>query len=120
MAKLRALLFYHEQKAKRASKIKSKSYRRLKRKEKERKAMTLEQLKEMDPDFADEDIMERERRRAEERVSLRHKNGGKWGKKMARFNVHDTEVSTLACLGDVIYILGSSLWFHSPEFYFVS
>ena len=88
LAKMRALLFYAEQKEKRAAKIKSKKYHRIKKKEKMRlkeqeDAERLKQLGELDPEAAEEERMKLERQRAEERASLRHKNGSKWAKKLA-------------------------------------
>ena len=84
---MRTLLFYAEQKEKRAAKIKSKKYRKLRKKDKERHAepaLSLEQLDEFDPEAADEERMKLERQRAEERMNLRHKKGSKWAKQLMR------------------------------------
>ena len=59
---------------------KSKTYRRIKKKEREKLA---KHLGEMDEDEVDEEVrMRREVNRAKERATLRHKNTGKWAKAM--------------------------------------
>lgn len=76
--KTRELLFRAEMKAKRIAKIKSKTYRRLKRRGKEKHL----------GDNVDSDGLEtsfkREAERAKERATLRHKSTGKWAKSMRR------------------------------------
>lgn len=80
LRKMRELMFRAEVKAKRVSKIKSKTYRRIKKREREKLAAKL------DVDAGDEDDEEgqlkREVDRARERATLRHKNTGKWAKAM--------------------------------------
>lgn len=78
--KLRELMFRAEAKAKRVAKIKSKTYRRMKKKEREKLAAKLG-ADEVDEDD-DEVRMKREAERALERATLRHKNTGKWAKAM--------------------------------------
>ncbi|ORX55819.1 small-subunit processome [Hesseltinella vesiculosa] len=80
LAMMRELMYRHERKAKRMKKIKSKAYRKLKRKEKAR----LDEITEMnnvDHEMDQEDMMEAARHRAEERMTLKHKNTGKWAKR---------------------------------------
>jgi len=79
LAKMRAVLFYHEQKAKRLKAIKSKAYHRHNRKG---------ELKVIDGDEDDEDGAEgdtpeerREYLRAQERMLLRHKNTSRWAQR---------------------------------------
>ncbi|KAK7695122.1 hypothetical protein QCA50_002312 [Cerrena zonata] len=81
LAKTRELMFRAEAKAKRIAKIKSKTYRRIKKKQ---KAKLAEQLGEgSDDEDMDEDArMKREVERARERATLKHKNTGKWAKAM--------------------------------------
>jgi len=81
---MRSLLFYQEQKMKKAAKIKSKAYHRILKKEKQRKQneLSLEQLEELDPELAAKERMKLETERARERVTLRHKNTGKWARRM--------------------------------------
>ena len=79
LAKMRDLMFRAEAKAKRIAKIKSKTFRRLKKKERERLAAQGGD----DIDSDDEDAMlKHEAARAKERATLRHKNTGKWAKAM--------------------------------------
>ncbi|RPB01097.1 Utp14-domain-containing protein [Choiromyces venosus 120613-1] len=77
----RELLYREEIKAKRIKKIKSKSYHRILKKERTKQQNAIEEALALErggvPD--EEDIMERERKRAEERMSLRHKQS-KWSK----------------------------------------
>lgn len=73
----RELLFREEQRAKRVKKIKSKAYRRVHRKEREKHA---EQLRDAEGSDASEgELEQRDRRRAEERMSTRHRDS-KWAK----------------------------------------
>lgn len=76
LAKMRAVLFYHEQKAKRLKAIKSKAYHRINRKG---------ELKVIgDEDEDGEGNTPEERReylRAQERMLLRHKNTSRWAKR---------------------------------------
>ncbi|CCG83469.1 U3 small nucleolar RNA-associated protein [Taphrina deformans PYCC 5710] len=79
LAIMRDLLFRQEQKAKRQSKIKSKAFRRVHRKEKEKLRLAME---EANPDAAGAAMKDAESIRARERMELRHKNTGKWASKM--------------------------------------
>ena len=81
LAKMRDLMFRAEAKAKRIAKIKSKTYRRIKKKERARLAEKLGELEADDPDD-EEARLKREIDRARERATLRHKNTGKWAKAM--------------------------------------
>ncbi|KAI1790907.1 Utp14-domain-containing protein [Ganoderma leucocontextum] len=81
LAKMRDLMFRAEAKAKRIAKIKSKTYRRIKKKERVRLAEKLGEGS--DDDLDDEEArLKREVERARERATLRHKNTGKWAKAM--------------------------------------
>ena len=87
LRKQRALLFQEEIKAKRIAKIKSKSYRRVHRRERER-AKEQEDLAMggLDYDAMDEDAKEKhDRQRAEARMSTRHKDS-KWAKSLKQTN----------------------------------
>ncbi|RLN21255.1 hypothetical protein BBJ28_00002860 [Nothophytophthora sp. Chile5] len=89
LAKLRALLFYEEQKQKRVKKIKSKLYHKI-RNSQDKKAMAKqqEQLRALDPELArklDEELAEK---RAEERLTLKHRNTSKWVKHQLRRGVN--------------------------------
>lgn len=80
LRKMRDLMFRAEIKAKRISKIKSKAYRKIQKKERAKQA---EKLKEMGLGVDEEaDRMKMEVDRAKERATLKHKNNGKWAKSM--------------------------------------
>jgi U3 small nucleolar RNA-associated protein 14 len=83
--KTRELLFRAEMKAKRVAKIKSKTYRRLKRREKDRHLG--EERDSDDPEAS----LKREAERAKERATLRHKSTGKWAKAMGRRGEMDAD-----------------------------
>lgn len=82
LRRLRELNFRAEAKAKRVSKIKSKAFRKIAKKEKEKNAQKLEDAG-LGPELdEEEETIKRERERAIERATLRHKNTGKWAKSM--------------------------------------
>uniref|UniRef100_A0A5B7CB94 U3 small nucleolar RNA-associated protein 14 n=1 Tax=Davidia involucrata TaxID=16924 RepID=A0A5B7CB94_DAVIN len=81
LAKMRTLLFRHEMKAKRIKKIKSKTFHRLLKKDR-LKAVAAEM--EMDPEAVKELAMKQEFKRAEERMTLKHKNSSKWAKRILK------------------------------------
>ncbi|CDF35866.1 unnamed protein product [Chondrus crispus] len=75
LAKVRSLMFHYERKMKRIKKIKSRKYRRILKKEKEK--LTEGRMGDHVED-AEDQRMKKERERAEERMTLRHKNTSKW------------------------------------------
>lgn len=78
LAIMRDLMFRQERKAKRQNKIKSKAYRKIQRKEREKLKAELGE-----EDLDTEEVSRRsEERRARERMELRHKNTGRWAQKM--------------------------------------
>ncbi|KAF8079316.1 Utp14-domain-containing protein [Lyophyllum atratum] len=81
LRKMRELMFRAEIKARRIGKIKSKTYRKIKRKERERLG---EKLAEDGGEGSEgeEEKLKREVERARERATLRHKHTGKWAKQM--------------------------------------
>ncbi|KAJ1724375.1 hypothetical protein LPJ53_001331 [Coemansia erecta] len=80
----RELMFRSEQKAKRMAKIKSKAYRRILKKQKVRaEDKAMEKLREEDPEMYALLVEKMAESRAEERMTLRHKNTSKWAKGMA-------------------------------------
>ncbi|KAK2462885.1 hypothetical protein APHAL10511_005083 [Amanita phalloides] len=80
LMKMRDLMFRAELKARRINKIKSRAYRRLKRKDKDR--MTELSRDAVGDRDGEDDQMKRERERATERATLRHKHTGKWARQM--------------------------------------
>ncbi|MCO5566033.1 hypothetical protein L7F22_019708 [Adiantum nelumboides] len=94
LRRMRELLFREEQKAKRISKIKSKTYRRIARKQKQREDEKARQAGllngEGDEEDDEEARMKAERARAKERATLKHKNAGKWAKDaLGMKGIHD-------------------------------
>lgn len=73
---MRELMFREERKAKRLKKIKSKAYRRIKKKE-------MLKNREM-AGLSDEDEDDHEAARAKERMTLKHKSNSKWSKDMIK------------------------------------
>ncbi|KAG0009830.1 hypothetical protein BGZ80_002014 [Entomortierella chlamydospora] len=88
---MRDLMFREEIRAKRISKIKSKLYRKIKKKERERNGLTSEEMAELDPEQAREERMLAEQKRAQERMTLKHKNTGKWAKDQLKHGNFDPE-----------------------------
>lgn len=81
LAKMRALLFYEEQKQKRVKKIKSKLYHKIRNSQDKKQAeKQREQLRALDPALADALDRELAEKRAEERMTLKHTNTSKWVK----------------------------------------
>ncbi|KAF0682753.1 Aste57867_25156 [Aphanomyces stellatus] len=78
LAKMRAMMFYQEQKNKRIKKIKSKLYHKIRNKQEDRKERMA--LRELDPEFAAQMDAEEAEKRAEERMTLKHTNTSKWVK----------------------------------------
>lgn len=78
---MRELMFRAELKAKRINKIKSKTYRKIKRKE---KIKLKEKILEAEGGESDVEggMLKREVERARERATLKHKQTGKWAKRM--------------------------------------
>ncbi|KAJ9111641.1 hypothetical protein QFC19_000998 [Naganishia cerealis] len=80
----RELLFREEARAKRISKIKSKTYRKIARKRAAKAgedAIDLEDLRRLDPERAEEEAMKMEASRAKERATLKHSaKGGRWAR----------------------------------------
>ncbi|KAJ1021134.1 hypothetical protein NDA16_003920 [Ustilago loliicola] len=102
LRRMRMLMFRAEQKAKRVSKIKSKAYRKIHRKEKERLKAQMKELGGSDNEDGigeideEEEMNERlkaERDRARERATLKHKNTSKWAKNIlsSRHGEHNQE-----------------------------
>ena len=86
---MRELMFRQEQKAKRIAKIKSKQYRRIHKREREREMER--RVAEEENDDGMERQIKREAARAKERMTLRHRNTGDWAKKMLSRGQHDLE-----------------------------
>ncbi|KAF9507397.1 hypothetical protein BS47DRAFT_1398668 [Hydnum rufescens UP504] len=82
LRQMRELMFRAEAKAKRISKIKSKTFQKIQKKAREKNALTLDQIGALDPEVADAERLKLETARAKERATLRHKNTSRWAKQM--------------------------------------
>nr|CAG8493811.1 5403_t:CDS:10 [Entrophospora candida]CAG8553343.1 6851_t:CDS:10 [Entrophospora candida] len=89
LRRMRELMFREEIKAKRIAKIKSKTYRKIRRKEKIK--LNLDQLSQLDPELAREERIKLDTARAKERMTLKHKNTTKWAKQLLKNGHHDPE-----------------------------
>ncbi|OQR89030.1 U3 small nucleolar RNA-associated protein [Thraustotheca clavata] len=78
LAKMRVMMFYEEQKHRRVKKIKSKLYHKIRNKQDAKRERA--QLRELDPELADQLDREDAEKRAEERMTLKHNNTSKWVK----------------------------------------
>ncbi|XP_028156759.1 U3 small nucleolar RNA-associated protein 14 homolog A [Ostrinia furnacalis] len=93
LARLRAQESYKAAKAKRQSKIKSKKYHRILKKERLKQQLKeFEELQKKNPEEALEKLETLEKARALERHTLRHKNTGKWAKNKLIQAKYDKEV----------------------------
>ncbi|MQM16357.1 hypothetical protein Taro_049311 [Colocasia esculenta] len=97
LAKMRSLLFRHEMKAKHIKKIKSKTYHRMMKKSK-LKATSAEI--EMDPEAIREQAMKQEFKRAEERMTLKHKNSSKWAKRIMKRGLNAQDEGSRAAIAE--------------------
>jgi U3 small nucleolar RNA-associated protein 14 len=94
MARLKTLLFRQEIKNRRVSKIKSKLYHKLKKKENDREAGKLEQyMAEVDPEAAKAYKEKAELKKVEERLRMRHGTDGKYAKNLKRFRNMDDQAT---------------------------
>ncbi|XP_030451605.2 uncharacterized protein C57A7.06 [Syzygium oleosum] len=100
IAKMRSLLFRHEIKQKHIKKIKSKTYHRLMKKD--RLKATSSQI-EMDPEAAKEQAMKQEFKRAEERMTLKHKNSSKWAKRILQRGLTTQDDGTRAAIAEQLH-----------------
>lgn len=83
LAKMKNRLFYAELKAKRQAKIKSKTYHKIQKRDKLRRAAEESAaLAEADPEAAKEAGMKVERERIRERMQLRHRNTSLWARNL--------------------------------------
>jgi len=89
LAKMRALLFYHEQKRHHMNKIKSKQYRRIRKRQRQRAEDAVAVANADDPALAQQLAAERdELERIKERATLAHKNTSKWAKRILKRGKH--------------------------------
>ena len=85
LAQMRALMFYHEQKRHHMKKIKSKKYRRIRKKQRERMKESELQAAMEDDEELEKELKEKEEvGRIQERMTLAHKNTSKWAKRILK------------------------------------
>lgn len=85
LAKVRALMFAEEQKNHRINKIKSKKYRKIRKRQQERaKDAENEAALMEDPSLEMQRIEQEEMNRMKERMSLQHRNTSKWARRILR------------------------------------
>ena len=122
LRKMRDLMFRADIKAKRVSKIKSKTYRRIRKKEKEKLMAKLGTEGEDDEDD-EEARLKHEVERARERATLKHKNTGKWARSMKSrghlplstlHRVIDTTLVLLSDLSGVSHTCSPRVQLHCP------
>lgn len=101
LAQIRSLAFHYDQKMKRIKKIKSKKYRRIMKKERERLA---EGDAAGNSDEEREEAVAAERRRVEERVTLRHKNTSKWIRRQLQRGEGKKDVETRAAIEEQLRV----------------
>ncbi|XP_042518607.1 uncharacterized protein C57A7.06 [Macadamia integrifolia] len=100
LAKMRSLLFRNEMKSKRIKNIKSKIYHRLSKKDKLKSASA---GMEMDPEAAKEQAKKQEFKRAEERMTLKHKNSSKWAKRILERGLNTQDEGTRAAISEQLH-----------------
>ncbi|KAJ1301434.1 hypothetical protein OPQ81_008692 [Rhizoctonia solani] len=94
----RELMFRADIKAKRIAKIKSKAYRRMKKRDKEKQKEAAVELGLEDDGV---DLMQAEVERAKERATLRHRTTGKWARAMRnKGEMGDEEIGAVKSLQD--------------------
>jgi U3 small nucleolar RNA-associated protein 14 len=84
LRKMKAMMFYQEQKQKHIAKIKSRSQRKYLKKLKEKNQLSLEELEEIDPEAAEKKRLKQELDRVKERASLSHRNTSKWARQQLK------------------------------------
>uniref|UniRef100_A0A1D1YGT4 Uncharacterized protein C57A7.06 n=1 Tax=Anthurium amnicola TaxID=1678845 RepID=A0A1D1YGT4_9ARAE len=102
LAKMQSLLFRHEMKAKRIKKIKSKTYHRMMKKDRLKAASATAEFL-MDPVAIKEQAMRQEFKRAEERMTLKHKNSSKWAKRILKRGLNAQDEGTRAAITEQLH-----------------
>ncbi|KAK7203810.1 small-subunit processome [Myxozyma melibiosi] len=89
LRRMREMMFREEMKARRVKKIKSKTYRKVHKREREREEQVAAQLNGEDEDVDDdEEGYDKLVARARERMQLKHKNTSKWARDMKRMSLN--------------------------------
>lgn len=100
LSRLRALQSYQEAKLRRQNKIKSRKFRKITRKTKEKeKQREMDELQKTNPELAIERMAELDKTRVMERASLKHRNSSKFLQMQSRRARYNKEVSQLCRQG---------------------
>jgi U3 small nucleolar RNA-associated protein 14 len=83
LRRARELMYQEEKRSKRIKKIKSKTYRRIHRKERQRRLADMEALEDDGSSMDEEEKEEHDRKRAEDRMNTKHRDS-KWAKQMKK------------------------------------
>ena len=90
LSKVKALMFYEQMKRHRLNKIKSKAYRRIRKRQKNKlESDEKDEMAENDPEMAREEEEKEALRRVKERMDMKHKNTGKWARMALQHGHHD-------------------------------
>ena len=89
LAKVKALMFYEQMKRHRLNKIKSKAYRRIRKRQKGKLDAEQGDLADLDPELAREMEEKEALRQVKERMDMKHKNTGKWARMALQHGQHD-------------------------------
>ena len=92
LAKVKALMFYEQMKRHRLNKIKSKAYRRIRKRQKGKLDPDNGDLADLDPELAREEEEKEALRHVKERMDMKHKNTGKWARMALQHGQHDASL----------------------------
>ena len=96
LSKVKALMFYEQMKRHRLNKIKSKAYRRIRKRQKSKlESDEKEGMAENDPEMAREEEEKEALRRVKERMDMKHKNTGKWARMALQHGHHDESLRSV-------------------------
>lgn len=96
LAKVKALMFYEQMKRHRLNKIKSKAYRRIRKRQKGKLDAEQGDLAELDPELAREEEEKEALRQVKERMDMKHKNTGKWARMALQHGHHDESLRSVS------------------------
>ena len=76
--------------------------------------LPLEELAEINPEAAKEEMLKLEKERAADRASLRHKNTSKWAKGMMRHHAHDADTKYVIRSAKIFFRFDSNISLLTP------
>ena len=104
LRQMRYAMFQQEFKNRRLKKIKSRKFRKIQKKERMKNAASAEEVSALDGDAAEEASFVEERGRAQERMSLRHRNSSKWIQRQLRSNPASQDAETRQAIAEQLRI----------------